>query len=177
MPRRARTMNYHQTFMMMCEMVFINKIRSSARRRPLAHSSRNTLLRGLSTLFRRSPSNINQATELQQRPRRSIFSHSSPRVVEVAAVRDKKALFVAPRPKKKTQAQPQGQAQSSSSQSQPAAASTSTTPPAAAAAPTPAPDTNTAIPGAATVRANILRFLSHLVLFLCCAYPPQADRR
>ncbi|KAG2125797.1 hypothetical protein DEU56DRAFT_983108 [Suillus clintonianus] len=131
------------------------------------------LLRGLLTFFRRSPSNINQATELQQRPRRSIFSHSSPRVVEVAAVRDKQALYVAPPQAKKTQAQPQGQAQSSSSQSQPAAASTSTAPP--APAPTPAPDTTTAIPVAATVRTNILRFLARLVLFLCCAYPPQAD--
>ncbi|KAG2125812.1 WD40-repeat-containing domain protein [Suillus clintonianus] len=149
---------------------YSNRYRSSARRRPLAHSSRNTLFRGLSTLFRRSPFNINQATELQQRPRRSIFSHGGPHVVKVAAVRDKQALYVAPPQVKKTQAQPQGQVQSSSSQSQPAAASTSTAPP--ASAPAPAPDTQpngNTIPSARPAHSLPLRMLAHLVLFLCCA--------
>lgn len=58
------------------------------------------LLGRLSSLFRRSHPNTNEATELQRRPRRSIFSPHGPRVVTVAAVQDRKPLAVAPRPKR-----------------------------------------------------------------------------
>ncbi|KAG1862764.1 quinon protein alcohol dehydrogenase-like superfamily [Suillus subalutaceus] len=131
---------------------------NSRHRRPLAPSFGNAsvLIAHLSTLFRRTPSNIHEATELQQRPRRSVFS----RVVEVAATRDKRTLV-------QPHGQSQGQAQSLPSQSQHAAAPTSTTPP--------APDTNTATPGTTSVRINLLPLLARLVLFLCCTSLPHAN--
>ncbi|KAG2144604.1 WD40-repeat-containing domain protein [Suillus clintonianus] len=117
--------------------------RSSARRRALLPSfgSLNAALSRLASLIRPSYSNVGEVIELQQRPRQSTFSHRRSPIVEVAAVRDKQALFVAPRHKPKPmqqQSQPQSQAQTSSSQTQPAAASASTTPP--------APDTSNTTP-------------------------------
>ncbi|KAG2032587.1 hypothetical protein BDR03DRAFT_969788 [Suillus americanus] len=84
----------------MCHIMSINDNRSSAhcrhnRRRPLAPSLGNAsvLIARLSTLFRRTPSNINEATGLRQRPRGSIFSRSSPRVANVAPVRDRQVCL------------------------------------------------------------------------------------
>ncbi|KAG1725602.1 hypothetical protein EDB19DRAFT_260708 [Suillus lakei] len=122
-----------------------------------APSSMNLhVLRGrFSSLFRHTESNTDGATELQQRPKRTIFSRG-PRIVEVAAVRDKEALFVAPPPAQQTQQQNQSHGQGSS-----------TTPP--------PPGTNTTTPGARPTHSLPLRLLAHLVLFLCCAYPQHAD--
>ncbi|KAG1734365.1 hypothetical protein EDD22DRAFT_852510 [Suillus occidentalis] len=113
------------------------------------------LISRLMSLFRSQPHN-SEDIELMQRP-------SSPRIVEVAAVRDKKALVVARGPQFKKakrayeQAQLHAQAQPSSSQTQPADASTSTAHPApvtAAAQPPPiswkrtdSPVTTLVIPG------------------------------
>ncbi|KAG1762787.1 hypothetical protein EDD22DRAFT_1050513 [Suillus occidentalis] len=82
------------------------------------------------------PYSIASPTELQQRPTRSIFSRG-PRVVEVAAVQDRKPLAVAPQQVRRTHA-------------------TGTTAP--GATPTPIP------------------WWAHVVLFLCCASPPQATQ-
>ncbi|KAG1832306.1 hypothetical protein DFJ58DRAFT_823310 [Suillus subalutaceus] len=121
-------------------------------------------------------------------PRRFIFSCPSPRVVDSArqtsmslfgsisnhwgSMISVQTLFVAPPRQTITQTrqphgQSHGQAQSSSLQSQPIAASTLTTPP--------APDTNTATPGAATVRINLLPSLARLVPLLCCASLPHTN--
>ncbi|KAG2343315.1 WD40 repeat-like protein [Suillus weaverae] len=54
------------------------------------------LLDRLSSFVHQSRSSADEATELQQRPRRSIFSRG-PRIVEVATVQDRKPLAVAPR--------------------------------------------------------------------------------
>ncbi|KAG0694555.1 WD40-repeat-containing domain protein [Suillus ampliporus] len=90
-----------------------NRVRSSAtghlhphpsahrRRGALASSSGSgphTLLGRLPFPFRRSKSNAAEATELQQHPRRGTSSHHSPGIVDVAAIRDKQALYVARRP-------------------------------------------------------------------------------
>ncbi|KAG2069021.1 WD40 repeat-like protein [Suillus decipiens] len=121
----------------------------------------------LSSPFRRSE-NDGEATELHQRQKRSIFSRRSP-AVKVPAVRDKQALFVAPRPKKDRaqQQQPHRPAQASTSQTQPS--STSAGPP--------APDTNTTTPGTPTVKSRILSVLAHLVLFVCCASTQYTNSR
>ncbi|KAG2134536.1 hypothetical protein DEU56DRAFT_950186 [Suillus clintonianus] len=65
------------------------------------------------------------------------------------------------------QQQSQSQTQAPSLQTQPAAASTSTTPT--------APDTHTTAPGAATAQPRPLPLRVRLVIFLCCASPPNAD--
>ncbi|KAG2130800.1 uncharacterized protein EDB93DRAFT_74116 [Suillus bovinus] len=52
----------------------------------------------LPLLFRHSRPPTNEATTLQQDSRQTIFSRRSTPTVEVAAVRDKQALYVAPRP-------------------------------------------------------------------------------
>ncbi|KIK31783.1 hypothetical protein CY34DRAFT_19575 [Suillus luteus UH-Slu-Lm8-n1] len=72
-------------------------IRSSAYhpRGALAPSSADlhTLLNRISSFFHHSRSDTNAATELQQRPARPIFSRG-PRVVEVAAVQDRKVCLL-----------------------------------------------------------------------------------
>ncbi|KAG1844331.1 hypothetical protein DFJ58DRAFT_28666 [Suillus subalutaceus] len=54
------------------------------------------LLARLPQFFRRSQPNADEPIELQQRPGPSTSSHRSPPVVEVPALDDKKALYVAP---------------------------------------------------------------------------------
>ncbi|KAG1778784.1 hypothetical protein EV702DRAFT_1195806 [Suillus placidus] len=110
-------------------------------------------------------------------------SFRRPRVVDVAAVRDKQALFVARRPERdkakqvqEHQKQLHSQAQTSASQTQPAIASTSTRPPAPGPnAPTPGPNATT--PSAAATRSQPIRtpLWARLVLFLCCASPPHTN--
>ncbi|KAG2335752.1 WD40 repeat-like protein [Suillus weaverae] len=117
-----------------------------------AHNSRSTrtpLLERLSSLFHHSQVNTDDATELQQRPWRSIFSRGPP-IVEVAAVKDREVIFTAPPPPQKTQQQTQSHAQGSSA-----------TPP--------APGTNPSTPRPRYPHSLPVRVLAHLVLFLCCA--------
>ncbi|KAG2746846.1 hypothetical protein P692DRAFT_20876141, partial [Suillus brevipes Sb2] len=132
------------------------------------------LLRHLPSLFRRSHSPTSEATEFQQRSRTriSIFSRRGPPThsieLEVAAIRDKQALYVAPRPereKAKYMQQQQSQAQALLSQTQPTDASMPATPPA----------TSSTTSGAANTRPPPIPFWARLVLFLCCASPPHAD--
>ncbi|KAG1870889.1 hypothetical protein F4604DRAFT_855767 [Suillus subluteus] len=120
-----------------------------------------------SSLFHHSHSDTDGAIELQELPTRSIFSRRPP-IVEVPAVRDKKPLFVARRLKpdkakraQQQQAQSHDRAKVSSSQTQPSDASAADTPP---------------TPGTTALRARpahsrLVRLLSDLVLFLCCASP------
>ncbi|KAG2135835.1 hypothetical protein DEU56DRAFT_913216 [Suillus clintonianus] len=61
-------------------------------------SRAGAIINSLSSLFR-SPPNADEEVELQQWPRQITSSHRSPHDVQVAAQRDKKALFVARRPK------------------------------------------------------------------------------
>ncbi|KAG1762784.1 hypothetical protein EDD22DRAFT_1026131 [Suillus occidentalis] len=74
-------------------------------RRTLAPPSADlhALLNRISSFFHHSRSDTDAATELQQRPARSIFSRG-PRVVEVAAVQDRKPLAVAPQQVRRTHA-------------------------------------------------------------------------
>ncbi|KAG2096298.1 WD40-repeat-containing domain protein [Suillus discolor] len=120
----------------------------------------------LSSLFRSQP-HTNERIELSQRP-------SHPRVVNVAAVRDKQALFVARGPNFKRakrayeqRTESHAQAQASSSGTQPTHASTLATPP--------IPGTKPTTTGAATPQSPPIPWWSQLVLFLCCAYPPHAN--
>ncbi|KAG1836758.1 WD40-repeat-containing domain protein [Suillus subalutaceus] len=134
------------------------------------HSTLASLLERFSSLFRHSRFDTDGAIELQQRPTQSIFSRSPP-IVEVSAVRDKKPLFVARRPihdkekrAQQQQTQSHNQAEVLSSETQPSDASTAGTPP---------------TPGTTALRARpahsrLVRLLSHLVLFLCCASPQHA---
>ncbi|KAG1890691.1 WD40-repeat-containing domain protein [Suillus fuscotomentosus] len=124
------------------------------------------LVSRLSSLFRSQP-HTNGQTELPQRP-------SRPRVVDVAAVRDKQSLVVARGPnfKKAKRAYEErtkshAQAQASSSGTQPAHASTLAT--------SPVPGTNTTTIGAATPQSPPIPWWSQIVLFLCCASPPPAN--
>ncbi|KAG2746429.1 hypothetical protein P692DRAFT_20739911, partial [Suillus brevipes Sb2] len=109
----------------------------------------------LSSLFRSQP-HTDKEIKLAQFP-------SQPHVVEVAAVRDKQALFVARGPKfeKAKRAYEQqklhAQAQASSSHTQPANTSTSATPPAQ---------------GTAATQSPPIPWWAQVVLFLCCAFPP-----
>ncbi|KAG2341469.1 hypothetical protein BDR05DRAFT_965150 [Suillus weaverae] len=183
-PASTLPIDYREAFLMMpmtafmCVYCYFNDLfsapccQSSTTRGTHSHSSgRRTvspfswspraLLGRLSSPFRGS-TNDGEATELHQRQRRTIFSRRRPPVVEVAAVQDKQALFVARRPeqdKAQQQQQPRRPAQTSTSQTQPTASSTSTTP----------PDTNTTKPGAPTVKSRIISVWAHLVLFVCCA--------
>lgn len=137
---------------------------SSVRRRrvPSSGSHPRIIFGRFSSLFSRSQLNAGEATKQSQHHRQTIFAPRGPHVVEVAAVRDKQALFVARRPERdsdKAQQQrtkSQGQAQASSSQSQPAATSTSTTSPPA-------------------VQSRPIPLLARFVLFVCCASPPHVD--
>ncbi|KIK33007.1 hypothetical protein CY34DRAFT_813916 [Suillus luteus UH-Slu-Lm8-n1] len=118
----------------------------------------NALISRLTSLFRSQP-HANEEIELTQRP-------SRPRVVEVAAVRDRQALVVARGPQFEKakrayeQAQLHAQVQASSSQTQPADASTPTTHPA---------------PATAAAQPPPISWWAQIVLFLCCAYPPHAN--
>ncbi|KAG2033213.1 hypothetical protein BDR03DRAFT_967968 [Suillus americanus] len=126
-----------------------------------------SLLDRLSSLFRQSHSDTDGVLELQQRSRWSIFSHRGPRIVEAPTVQDRKALFVARQPERdkakraqqqQTQSHSQAKISSSHIQSNP---STSGTPPAPA----------TTTPRARPAHSRLVRLLSQLVLFLCCASP------
>ncbi|KAG1755325.1 WD40-repeat-containing domain protein [Suillus occidentalis] len=121
------------------------------------HSTQAPLLDRFASLFRHS--HADGAIELQQRPTRSLFSRQPP-TVEVFAVRDKQSLFVArwPERDKATQAQQQ--------QSQSQGQGSSTTPH--------APGTNAATPGARPTNSRLVRFLAHLMLFLCCTSAQHA---
>ncbi|KAG1900476.1 WD40-repeat-containing domain protein, partial [Suillus fuscotomentosus] len=136
-----------------------NYHRSSSRRpRPVAPSfgSASVLFGHLSSPFRRSHSNTNRLTELQQRPRRFILSRG-PRVVEVAAVKDREVIFTAPPPppeKKQQETQPQA-LRSSTSQ--------------------PAPSTNPTTPSARYKHSLPVRLLARLALLFCCASPQHAN--
>ncbi|KAG2367816.1 WD40-repeat-containing domain protein [Suillus spraguei] len=116
-------------------------------RSPAQHPriTRAPLSERFSSLFHNSHSYTDGATELQQRPRRSIFSHQGPRIIEVSSVQDRKALVVA-RPRQKKHQQAQSHSQGSST-------------------------TNTAMPGARPAPSKLTRSLARLVLFLCCASP------
>ncbi|KAG2060533.1 WD40 repeat-like protein [Suillus hirtellus] len=126
--------------------------------RPPLSAIPRALLERLLSSFHHSHSDADGATELQQRPRRSIFSRGPP-IVEVATVPDKKTLFVAPQPW--PQQQSPSHAQGSSSQSQPTT--------------TPAQGTSTAVPGAATAQSPRIPLWARFVLFICCASPPYAN--
>ncbi|KAG2343248.1 WD40 repeat-like protein [Suillus weaverae] len=65
---------------------------SSARRPAPSLGSASVLFARLSSPFRRSHRNTDDPTGLQQRPRRSVFSRG-PRIVEVAAVKDREACI------------------------------------------------------------------------------------
>lgn len=130
------------------------------------------LLDHLPLLFRPSHSPTSEAAELQQRSRLTIFSRRGPRTIEVAAIQDKQALYVAPRPEhekakymQQQQSQSQSQAQVLSSQTQPTDASTPATPPA----------TSSTTAGAVGARQPRISLWARIVLFLCCASPPDAD--
>lgn len=156
---------------------------SSARHRrgpfkPLGSRSR-VLFSRLSSLLRRSQINVDQTMEPQQPPRRSIFSRRDIHAVDVAAIRDKQALYVAPRPRVNDKVRPQhgqsqGQAQASITQTLPAASSSPTT----------SPDPATATAGAASAAAqsspvvviNKPPWWARLVLFVCCASAQYTSR-
>ncbi|KAG1836112.1 WD40-repeat-containing domain protein [Suillus subalutaceus] len=133
--------------------------------------SLRALFARIPSLFRRPHSHTGNATELQQTQRQGIFSRHGSRTVDVAAVQDRKSLFVAPRPKREQQQNSQSHGQGSSSQSQPATTSTSTT--------QLAPNTNSGTqanrPGVPTVRSRLLTLLARLVLLICCAPLPNTD--
>ncbi|KAG1730722.1 hypothetical protein EDD22DRAFT_852970 [Suillus occidentalis] len=103
-----------------------------------------------------SQPHTNEEIEIAQRP-------SRPRVVEVAAVRDRQTLVVARGPNfmkalraHLRQSQSHAQAQASSSHTQPVGASTSATHPA---------------PGTAAAQPPPIPWWGHIVLFLCCTSP------
>ncbi|KAG1898106.1 uncharacterized protein F5891DRAFT_487074 [Suillus fuscotomentosus] len=118
-----------------------------------ARSTLAPLLKHFSSLFHHSHSNVDEATDLQQRPRWSILSRG-PRIVEVAAVKDREVIFTAPPPPEKTQQQTQSHAQESSTTQ-------------------PAPGTNPTTPRRRYPLP--VRLLAHLVLFCCCASPQHAN--
>ncbi|KAG1812655.1 hypothetical protein EV424DRAFT_98643 [Suillus variegatus] len=127
---------------------------SSRRPRPVAPSfgSASVLFGHLSSPFRRSHSNTNRSNELQQRPRRSILSRG-PRIVEVAAVKDREVIFTLPPPPEKKQQETQPQA----SASQPTPSTDPTTP----------PKYKHSLP---------VRLLARLALLIfCCASPQHAN--
>lgn len=74
-------------------------------RRALAPSHPRALLIGFSSFFRRFRSNTHETTQLQQRPTQGFISKRRPHVVEVAAVRDNRSLYVAPPRSKKGKTQ------------------------------------------------------------------------
>ncbi|KAG1734549.1 hypothetical protein EDD22DRAFT_925588 [Suillus occidentalis] len=153
---------------------------STRHAQPSAHRRSSTLaslgsrprvaLGRLSSLFQRSPP-IDQDTtaQLQQRPRQG--SSRQPPVVEVAAAKDKRTLYVAPPRNKKskikaTQSQGQQEVQNqplASSHETTVAGEMSTTPVAAA-------DTATT-----PALAKSTRWWIHLVLFACCTSVDRAS--
>ncbi|KAG2096531.1 WD40-repeat-containing domain protein [Suillus discolor] len=108
----------------------------------------DTLIDSLSSLFRSQP-HTNEEIELPQRSRR-------PRVVEVAAVRDREVIFTAPPPLERTQQQTQSHAQESFTTQQ-------------------AAGTNSDTPRPRHPHSLPVRLLCDLVLFLCCASPRHAN--
>ncbi|KAG1840598.1 hypothetical protein DFJ58DRAFT_90501 [Suillus subalutaceus] len=162
MSRRLRMMNFPPgffndvTYGAYSSRMYGNHYHSSSRRpRPLAPSlgSASALFGRLWSPFRRSHHNTNDAIELQQRSRQSFVSRG-PRIVEVAAVKDREVIFTAPPPPEKTQQQSQSHGQGSF-----------TIPPASS--------TNPTIPRPRHPHSLLVRLLAHLVLFLCCASPQQ----
>ncbi|KAG1838037.1 hypothetical protein DFJ58DRAFT_814803, partial [Suillus subalutaceus] len=123
--------------------------------RSLANNPRTSLLEHFSSLFHYSHRNTNDATELRQRPRRSIFFRGPP-IVEVPLVKDREVIFTAPPPPQKAQQQTQSHAQGSSTIQ-------------------PAPGTSPTTPPAKHTHSLPVRLLAHLVLFLCCASPQHAN--
>ncbi|KAG2753638.1 WD40 repeat-like protein [Suillus brevipes Sb2] len=124
---------------------------------PLSSRS-DALISRLTSLFRSQP-HVNEEIELTQR-------RSRPRVVDVAAVRDRQALVVARGPQFEKakrayeQARLHAQTQASSSHTQPADASTSTT--------HPAPVTTASQP-------SHISWWAQIVLFLCCFDPQHVN--
>ncbi|OJA19460.1 hypothetical protein AZE42_05672 [Rhizopogon vesiculosus] len=79
-----------------------DNIHSSSTRRSLTLSSSSIsrpheFLGRFSSLFHRPQPTIGESSELQQSQRQHMTSHPRPHAVEVAPVRDKQALYVAPR--------------------------------------------------------------------------------
>ncbi|KAG2744028.1 WD40 repeat-like protein, partial [Suillus brevipes Sb2] len=116
------------------------------------NSRPDALITRLSSLFRSQP-HTNEEIELAQRSNR-------PRVIDVAAVRDRQTLVVARGPMfmkafraYEQQTQSHAQAQASSSHTQLVGASTSATHPA---------------PGTAAAQPPPISWWAHVVLFLCC---------
>ncbi|KAG2153033.1 WD40-repeat-containing domain protein [Suillus bovinus] len=79
---------------------------------PSFGSARALFIR-LSSLLHRFQHRTNEEIELSQRSGRPIFSRHHPRVIEVAAVKDREVIFTAPPPAKKPQQQSQSDAQGS----------------------------------------------------------------
>ncbi|KAG2345775.1 WD40 repeat-like protein [Suillus weaverae] len=141
-----------------------SSILASLGSRPLAALNR------LSSLFQHAPPIDYDATQLQQRSRQG-SSHRPP-VVEVAAVQDKRTLYVAPPRNKKSKievTQTQGQ---QSVQNQPVASSSRHDTTAAgemSATPITAADSATT-----PVVAKLTRWWIHIVLFACCTSVDRA---
>ncbi|KAG1746145.1 hypothetical protein EDB19DRAFT_380440 [Suillus lakei] len=96
--------------------------------------------RCLSSLFRSPPATIEKIEPLMC-PMQTTPSRRSPHVVEVAAMRDKQALYVAPRPERDRSR-----------------------------------TTWSAGTAVTTAQSGPLSLWAHLVLFLCCASPRQAEQ-
>ncbi|KAG1734853.1 WD40-repeat-containing domain protein [Suillus occidentalis] len=174
-------------------------------RRALAPSSADlqALLNRISSFFHHSRSDTDAATELQQRSTRSIFSRG-PRVVEVAAVQDRKPLAVAPQRRTHAtgttapgatsapipwwahvvlflccasprQATQSQQQQQSQAHGQVHTQGSSSQPAAPSTSMAPASAIGSTPPTAATVQSQRLPLRARVVLFLCCASPAHAD--
>ncbi|KAG1889931.1 hypothetical protein F4604DRAFT_2003627 [Suillus subluteus] len=145
-------------------------------RRALAPSRLRALLVGPSSLFHRFPSNTHETTQLQQRPTQGFIPQHRPHVIEVAALRDKRSLYVAlPRSKQGktqgTQAKSQQQAQSHSQASSlhppvTAAPAISTMLTTTATAATSMPATDRPIHRAVVV--DNPQWWIRLILYICC---------
>ncbi|KAG2054086.1 WD40 repeat-like protein [Suillus hirtellus] len=127
--------------------------------------SARALFARIPSLFHHSRSSAGDG--LRQTRGQGIFFRRGPRAVQVAAVRDKQTLFVAPRPEQKQQQSSQLHSQGSSSQSQPTGT------------PTPVPNSSTQAPTAAavTMKSRVLTVLARLVLLICCAPLPSTNGR
>ncbi|KAG1763430.1 hypothetical protein EV702DRAFT_1157891 [Suillus placidus] len=152
---------------------------SARRRRALAPSRPRALLIGFSSLFHRFRSNTHETTQLQQRPTQGFISKRRPHVVEVAAVRDKRSLYVAPPRSKKGKTQStQTKSQQAQSHSQasslrppvtaaPAMSTIPTTVAATATAATSMPETDR--PSHRAVVVDNPHWWIRLMLYICCA--------
>ncbi|KAG1797756.1 uncharacterized protein HD556DRAFT_1355098 [Suillus plorans] len=154
----------------------------------------DALIDRLSSFFRSQPHN-DEEIELPQRPRR-------PHVVEVAAVRDRQALYVAPRPRPRPRTQPNGTATHAQSQpitwwahvvlflccvslqhthgnviptQQQQCQSQGPAQPQALSSQTQPAAVSDATPPASNVQSRPLPLRARFVLFLCCVSPPHAD--